>query len=80
MNKDKYVFAQMVEFLDNNKLSYALLSLQDVKQSVKWLHYIGNEVDILTSCSNVSSLGIPDEPIFFHHGIKKIVKIICNSK
>ena len=34
MNKDKYVFAQMVEFLDNNKLSYALLSLQDVKQSV----------------------------------------------
>ena len=24
--------------------------------------YIGNEVDILTSCSNISSLGIPDEP------------------
>ena len=49
MNKDKYVFAQMVEFLDNNKLSYALLPHQDVKHSVKWLHYIGNEVNILTS-------------------------------
>ena len=47
MNKDKYVFAQMVEFLDNNKLSYALLPHQDAKHSVKWLHYIGNEVNIL---------------------------------
>ena len=31
-------------------------------------------------CKKIKTTHLSDEPIFFHHGIKKLAKIICNTK